>query len=158
MITNTGLYGARNNEFIPQFAHEMTAEDLAEMWINEYENGIDKTSIKPGFIKISVDNSDSLSTIHQKLVKAAALTHLETGLTIASDGNSKSLWPQLKILKENGVSPKPNAEQLNDIKTMVEDGDIKPIADLIYSFEDGIDAYEYLATGRAQGKVIISSS
>jgi hypothetical protein len=30
--------------------------------------------------------------------------------------------------------------------------------DLIYSFEDGIDAYEYLATGRAQGKVIVSLS
>jgi hypothetical protein len=28
--------------------------------------------------------------------------------------------------------------------------------DLIYSIDDGIDAYEYLATGKAQGKVIIS--
>jgi hypothetical protein len=37
-----------------------------------------------------------------------------------------------------------------------EDGDIKPIVDLIYSFDDGIDAYEYLeATGRAQRKVIM---
>ena len=50
----------------------------------------------------------------------------------------------------------PNAKQLNDIKAMVEDGTIKPIVDLIYSFKDGIDAYEYLATGRAKGKVIIS--
>jgi NADPH:quinone reductase-like Zn-dependent oxidoreductase len=40
---------------------------------------------------------------------------------------------------------------------MVEDGDIKPIVDLIYSFDDGIDAW-ILATGRAQGKVIISLS
>lgn len=52
----------------------------------------------------------------------------------------------------------PNAEQLNAITKMVENGDIKPIVDLIYSIEDGIDAYEYLATGRAQGKVIISFS
>ena len=50
----------------------------------------------------------------------------------------------------------PNAEQLKDITKMVENGDIKPIVDLIYSFENGIEAYEYLATGRAQGKVIIS--
>ncbi|WP_010229019.1 NADP-dependent oxidoreductase [Gillisia marina] len=50
----------------------------------------------------------------------------------------------------------PNAKQLNEIKTMVEDGAIKPIVDLIYPFEDGIDAYEYLATGKAKGKVIIS--
>ena len=69
----------------------------------------------------------------------------------------------LKLIKEKSAVYKytwmqPNAEQLTDIKTMVEDGDIKPIVDLIYSFEDGIDAYEYLATGRAQGKVIISLS
>jgi NADPH:quinone reductase-like Zn-dependent oxidoreductase len=52
----------------------------------------------------------------------------------------------------------PNAKQLNDIKTMVEEGTIKPIVDLIYSFEDGINAFEYLATGRAKGKVIITLS
>jgi|TARA_A100001518_G_C1174960_1_gene25059 NADPH:quinone reductase-like Zn-dependent oxidoreductase len=52
----------------------------------------------------------------------------------------------------------PNAAQLKEIKTMVEEGNIKPTVDLIYEFEDGIDAYEYLATGRAEGKVIISLS
>ena len=50
----------------------------------------------------------------------------------------------------------PNADQLKEIATMVEDRKIKPIMDLIYSLEDGIDAYEYLATGKAKGKVIIS--
>jgi len=106
IITNTGLYGARNNKFIPKYALEMTAEDLAEMWINEYKNGIDETSIRPGFIKIGIDNSDSLHAMHKKLVKAAALTHLETGLTIASHtGKAIGLWPQLNILKELGVSP-----------------------------------------------------
>ncbi len=50
----------------------------------------------------------------------------------------------------------PNGKQLNAISAMVEADDIKPIVDLIYSFEEGIDAYDYLATGRAQGKVIIS--
>ncbi|SKB29991.1 NADPH:quinone reductase [Salegentibacter holothuriorum] len=68
-----------------------------------------------------------------------------------------------KLIKEKSATYKhtwmqPNAAQLNEIKTMVEDGDIKPIVDLIYSFEDGVDAYEYLATGRAEGKVIISLS
>ncbi|MCJ7691160.1 MAG: hypothetical protein MUO60_17855 [Clostridiaceae bacterium] len=106
IITNTGLYGARNNKYIPHYAQVMTAEDLAKMWINEYENGIDETSIRPGFIKIGVDNSDPLHAMHQKLVKAAALTHLKTGLTIASHtGKAMGLWPQLNILKEMGVSP-----------------------------------------------------
>lgn len=66
-----------------------------------------------------------------------------------------------KLIKEKSAIYKftwmhPNAKQLNEIKTMVEDGAIKPIVDLIYSFEDGIDAYEYLAAGKAKGKVIIS--
>ncbi|KUK78146.1 MAG: Aryldialkylphosphatase [Proteiniphilum acetatigenes] len=106
IITNTGLYGVGNNKYIPQYALDMTAEELSEIWINEYKYGIHKTSVKPGFVKIGIDVADSLHPMHQKLVKAAALTHLKTGLTIASHtGKAKGLWPQLEILKETGVSP-----------------------------------------------------
>jgi len=66
-----------------------------------------------------------------------------------------------KLIKEKSADYKltwmnPNGKQLEEIKTMVEEGTIKPIVDLIYDFEDAIDAYEYLATGKAKGKVIIS--
>lgn len=106
ILTNTGLYGPQNNKFIPQYAKEMTATQLAEVWVDEYESGISGTSIRPGFIKIGIDNSHTLQPMHKKLVKAAALTHLKTGLTIASHtGVAEGLWPQLKILKETGVSP-----------------------------------------------------
>jgi phosphotriesterase-related protein len=106
IITNTGLYGAGNNKYIPRYALDMTAEELSEKWINEYKYGIHDTSVKPGFVKIGIDVADPLHPMHQKLVKAAALTHLKTGLTIASHtGKAMGLWPQLEILKENGVSP-----------------------------------------------------
>ncbi len=106
IVTNTGLYGARNNKFLPKYVRESSAESLSEIWIDEYENGIDGTSIKPGFIKIGVDKNNTLSPLHQKIVQAAALTHLKTGLTIASHtGKAKGLWPQLEILKDKGVSP-----------------------------------------------------
>ena len=106
IITNTGLYGARNNKYIPNSFQLKTAENLAEMWINEYRHGIDGTSIRPGFIKIGIDNAENLSATHQKLVKAAAITHLITGLTIASHtGKAMGLWQQLDILKKMGVSP-----------------------------------------------------
>ncbi len=52
----------------------------------------------------------------------------------------------------------PNRAQLDEISTMVEDGKIKPVIDKIYSFEDAIEAYLYLSTGRAKGKVIIKIS
>lgn len=107
IITNTGLYGARNNKFIPKYAHQMTAKALAEIWIDEYRNGIDQTSIRPGFIKIGIDDAAALDAMDQKLVEAAALTHLKTGLTIASHtGKARGLWPQLRILEKTGVSPK----------------------------------------------------
>ena len=105
-ITNTGLYGARQNRFIPKSAFDQSAEELAAEWIGEFRNGIGDTGIKPGFIKIGVDASNPLHSMHQKLVKAAALTHLSTGLTIASHtGEAVGLWPQLDILKKAGVSP-----------------------------------------------------
>ena len=104
ILTNTGLYGARQNKFIPSYVSGLTAEELAEVWINEYENGIENTSIKPGFIKIGIDVATTLDPTHQKLVKAAAITHLATGMVIASHtGKAEGLWPQLKILEENGV-------------------------------------------------------
>lgn len=50
----------------------------------------------------------------------------------------------------------PNGEQLDAISSMVKNGKIKPIIDKVYAFGDGIEAYLYLATGRAKGKVIIN--
>tara|TARA_R110002072_G_scaffold117168_1_gene248022 strand:- start:185 stop:1222 length:1038 start_codon:yes stop_codon:yes gene_type:complete len=50
----------------------------------------------------------------------------------------------------------PNGEQLNAISKLIENGTIKPVIDKVYSFENSIEACEYLATGRAKGKVIVS--
>lgn len=106
IMTNTGLYGARNDKHIPRYVYSINAQRLAKIWISEYENGIEGTSIKPGFIKIGVDKSDTLDSIDKKLVKAAALTHLKTGLTIASHtGKAAYLWPQLNLIQEMEVSP-----------------------------------------------------
>ncbi len=122
IVTNTGLYGAQNNKFLPKYVSEESAEMLSERWIEEYRHGIDGTSIKPGFIKIGVDKANTLSTLHQKLVQAAAFTHLETGLTIASHtGKALILWPQLEILMDIGVSPQAfiwvHAQAENDNET-----------------------------------------
>ena len=106
ILTNTGYYGVGNNKFIPENAMNASPKDLAAHWINEYEHGIDGSGIKPGFIKISVENQDDLSQMHENLVRAAALTHLETGLTIVSHtGTDGPAIAQLKVLNDMGVSP-----------------------------------------------------
>jgi phosphotriesterase-related protein len=105
IITNTGYYGVRNNKFIPGYAFDETADQLAKRWISEWEDGIESTGIKPGFIKIGVDNGN-LSDMHKKLITAAARTHLKTGLVIASHtGPAIPAFEQIGILKKEGVSP-----------------------------------------------------
>lgn len=103
MITNTGYYGAVNNKYLPAWAKEETDKQLASRWIREFKEGIENSDVRPGFIKISVD-AGKLSALHQKLARAAAITHLETGLTICSHtGKSPAAFEQLDILKTMGV-------------------------------------------------------
>lgn len=104
-VTNTGLYSAYNGKYIPEELQKKTAEELAAIWIDEAKNGIEGTGVFPGFIKISV-NPGSLTNLNRKIVKAACLTHKETGLVIMSHtGPAVSAYEQLEILKENGVAP-----------------------------------------------------
>ncbi|MDG1439606.1 MAG: NADP-dependent oxidoreductase [Flavobacteriales bacterium] len=49
----------------------------------------------------------------------------------------------------------PNGEHLNKIKSLVEDGKIKPIIDKVYPFAESVQAFTHLATGRAKGKIVI---
>ncbi|MEL7585713.1 MAG: phosphotriesterase [Prolixibacteraceae bacterium] len=105
ILTNTGYYGAQNNRFLPPEVLLMPAEELAQKWISEFEHGIEGTGIRPGFIKIGVDRKP-LSEFHATLVRAAALTHKATGLTImAHSGPAVAAFQELDILKEEGVSP-----------------------------------------------------
>ena len=106
LVTNTGYYGSHGNKFIPEAFYGMTAREISEVWIDEFENGIDGSGIKPGFIKIAVENSDTLSPEHVKIVTAAAYTHNRTGLVIASHtGPDNPAFAQIKILRSYGVNP-----------------------------------------------------
>ncbi|AYN67655.1 phosphotriesterase [Euzebyella marina] len=101
IMTNTGFYGAGENKYVPKKVLEASEDSIAGVWIHEFFEGIDSTGIKPGFIKISVDANTQLSSFHQKLVAAAALTHLQTGLTIVSHtGSDEAAGQQIDILKK----------------------------------------------------------
>jgi phosphotriesterase-related protein len=106
IIANTGLYGAANDRYVPKYAFDITAEKIARGWIDEFNKGIDGTGIKPGFIKIGIDNG-TLSEIDAKLVRAGAITHKETGIVIEvhTGDNRAAVEQQLDILNEEGVAP-----------------------------------------------------
>lgn len=106
IITNTGIYGGANDRYIPKFAYENDASFISRIWIDEFENGIEKTGIKPGFIKLAFD-AGTPSEIDRKLFEAGLLTHLKTGLTLAvhTADNLEAVQLQLKLLEKYRVHP-----------------------------------------------------
>jgi phosphotriesterase-related protein len=105
IVTNTGYYGAAGDRFVPSHAHGETPEQLAARWTAEYRDGIEGTSIRPGFLKTGVD-AGPLSPIDRKLVEAAALCHLATGLTVAvHTGDPTAARETVAVLAQRGVSP-----------------------------------------------------
>lgn len=105
MMTNAGFYGAAKDKFVPSFAYAETADQLAARWVKEFEDGIPPSGVRPGIIKIGV-NPGPLSEIDIKLVTAAALTHQQTGLTIASHtGDGVAAMAQLSALNSQRVHP-----------------------------------------------------
>jgi phosphotriesterase-related protein len=80
IITNTGWYQA---PMLPPEACQLTEREIAALWIDEAENGIGSTGIKPGFIKIAL-NSGKLSDISQKILKSAILAAKASKLAIVS--------------------------------------------------------------------------
>ena len=102
--TNTGLYGAGDHKYLPDFVKDESAEQLAKRWIDEANKGVE--GLKPKFIKTGV-NEAPLDAIDRKLITAAALTSKETGLTIASHtgGRGPAAVQQLEIVGRVGVNP-----------------------------------------------------
>ncbi len=102
IITNTGFYGAGEDKHVPKKYRQLSPEDFAEMWINEWKNSIED-GIKPGFIKTAV-NPGPLNDIDEKLIRASAFAHLETGLTVACHTGEKQCALEVaKIFEEEKV-------------------------------------------------------
>lgn len=105
IITNTGYYGAAGEKYYPEHMNTETAEQLADRWLDEFHNGIDTTQIRPGFMKLGSDRGP-LTEKQKKAIHAAALAHLETGMTIAiHTGNGAAAKEELDIITSHGVSP-----------------------------------------------------
>lgn len=49
----------------------------------------------------------------------------------------------------------PNGSHLDEIRELVENEKIKPIIDRVYPFEESIEAFMHLASGRAKGKIVV---
>src|SRR5690606_25142349 len=90
--------------FLPAFAKTESAAQLAKRWVAEWKNGVD--GMKPRFIKIGV-NKAPLHEWDRKVVEAAAITSIETGLPIAAHtGDGLAAKEELEIILRAGAEAK----------------------------------------------------
>lgn len=123
IVTVTGNYAAWEQRALPPYVFRDSEKALAQRWIDEWTHGIEGTGVRPGLIKLGFGGGPLLE-VEQKLIRAAAIAHLETGLTIgahisgppanrpqsesAADRrpwSARSAFDQLDILEKAGVHP-----------------------------------------------------
>lgn len=105
ILTVTGNYAAIDAKFLPPYVFTDSITALSHRWIKEAKNGIEGTGIRPGLIKLGF-NGGPLTPAEQKLIRAAAVTHRQTGLTIgAHTGPAVSAFEQLSELQKAGIHP-----------------------------------------------------
>lgn len=125
IVTNTGIYAAASDRYVPRYVHDESADQIAARWTAEWRDGIGGTGIRPGFMKLGVD-AGLLSDIDRKLVTAAARAHRQTGLTAAvhTGDNVSGAFDQIALFKEEKVSPSAwiwiHAHQVKDTRALTE--------------------------------------
>lgn len=103
ILTCTGNYAAAEYKFLPRYVHDSSPEVLARRWTAEWTHGIDGTDVRPGFIKLGF-NGNALSDVEKTLIRAGAIAHRETGMTIgAHTDTAVAAFEQLAALAAMGV-------------------------------------------------------
>ena len=110
IVTNTGYYGGADDKFVPMHAYGATPDQLADLWVAEFVHGIEDTGVKPGFIKIGIDeikgSSDRLSPIDEKLVRASARASRRSHLAVTCHtGGGPAGLTATKIFIEERADP-----------------------------------------------------
>jgi phosphotriesterase-related protein len=109
VIIATGLY---NDAFgIPQHFRMLSADDIADVYIQELTEGVGKTGIKPGLIKtatggipgMSVDTA--ITPSEEKCLRAAARAQKKTGVPLLCHNSESSPFGRetLEVFRQEGV-------------------------------------------------------
>jgi predicted metal-dependent phosphotriesterase family hydrolase len=99
IVMCTGRY--REPFYEPELWRTSTA-DVARMFVDDIRNGVD--GIHPGIIGEIGTHDPWLSPVEERVFRAAARAHLETGLTITLHANASAVGLlQLDVLEEEGV-------------------------------------------------------
>jgi phosphotriesterase-related protein len=83
-----------------------TVDELADLIVREFENGVGDTGIRPGIIGEIGTDKPWVSPAEERVHRAAARASLRTGMAITTHGVQSPVGlAQLKIFTEEGVDP-----------------------------------------------------
>jgi NADPH:quinone reductase-like Zn-dependent oxidoreductase len=96
-----------------------------------------------------------------------ALTAKGALVLISGESDGRWIGPVSRIIQANVLSPfvgqkmvsftvRPNREDLQTLKELIEAGKVAPVIDRSYPLSEVPEALRYLESGRARGKVVIS--
>jgi phosphotriesterase-related protein len=90
-------------------SNQESASQLADRWVREWENGIENTGIKPGFIKTGVDeaagNPAALSDIDGILVRVAIASKRTELTTVCRTGSRPAGLAATRLFIQEGGLP-----------------------------------------------------
>lgn len=107
----TGIYvicctGFHKELFMPSWFKEKKSSQIYDEVLNEIENGIDKTSIRPGVIKMGT-SFENITDQERRAVEIVARLHQDTGIMISTHCDKGTMGiEQLDLLEHYGVSAK----------------------------------------------------
>jgi phosphotriesterase-related protein len=104
VVVAAGFYGFLE---MPSFLVNRTDDQIVELYVREFRDGIAETGVKPAFLKCSVDREGIIGDIPRVLATIAA-TSLETGAPIMVHTNAEAQTglPVLAALTGHGVDPR----------------------------------------------------
>ena len=101
ILVATGYY---KEPFLPQEVYELTEAELAKIMVRELTSGIDDTGVRASVIGEIGTGKGAMAPVEEKVFRAAARAHLETGKPISTHTTLGTLGlEQLKLFKEVGV-------------------------------------------------------
>jgi phosphotriesterase-related protein len=103
VVPATGIY---TYDHLPQFFMNRAPEQMAELFVQDIEEGIQGTDIKAAFIKCAADEPGITPGV-EKVHRAAAMASVQTGAPIMAHSRpANHTGPeQMRIFEEEGVDP-----------------------------------------------------
>ncbi|NAX18644.1 MULTISPECIES: phosphotriesterase-related protein [unclassified Vibrio] len=127
VLLATGFY---IEGFFPDFLYTMDTQQMAKQMIKEIEVGIEDSSLKASVIGEIGSSENGFSDTEQKVFRAAAIAHLETGRPISTHQSMSTMGKvQIDLLKSCGVEMENLTvghcdlrDNLDDIQWMLDQG------------------------------------